>query len=354
MAFTRRCIITPETGKVPSAQSNYAVLIYVQHNDLRTVGNGGYVQDAQGDDIRVFGDGALSSALSFYRLRYNGTTGLFIARAKIPTLQVGSPYYLGFGDASLTADASDAANTFSNSYAGVWPFEDGSTLNVADVSGNGRTTTNINSTAAGTALLGAGADLDGSNDHIHVDDFHAGDHLTLTAFIKPDVVNAVKVIFAKRLSMTGHSGVGGENYLMYTQADGKVSCRAGTNAGIDLNGPSVVSSSALSVDTPYVLHFTFNGSVFKVYINGTEVATANHTSTIRDDTGPIHFGDDGTAGRFFNGHMRMFEISGAGRSADWCATDYNCWIDPSAFASYSFDDAPVGSKGAHYFYSGGF
>jgi len=345
VAFTGRCTITPETGKIPSAQTDYAVLIQAQDNSLKSIANGGLCR-TDGFDIRLRSDSGLSSALSQYNLFYDPVNGIFRCRAKIPTLDVGTPYYLGIGDNALSTDPSDAANTFSNNYGLVLPFEDGSTLNVNDVSGNARNGTNVGATAA-TSILAAGANFDGSNDYIYLPDYSVtGTAITISGVLRTTVNNALKAILIKRPGKTGGvDEVGAEELAFYLTAAGKLQYLQNTGASGSFLTDSVTGATTLSTNTNYVVHARYDGSTAKVYLSGAQDGTASAAGSIWDSVVDIHLGDDGTAGRFFSGVMRMFEISPVARPVDWIATDHHCWSDPSTFASYAYDDAPSGGGG---------
>ncbi len=339
MAFTGRCTITPQTGQVPSSQSNYAVLISVTDNSLKTTGNGGQVTSSSGFDIRPFSNSSLTTALSFYLLFYDGAAGTVRMRVKIPTITAGTPYYLGYGDSGLTTDGSDGPNTFSNAYSGVWPFEDGSTLNLKDITDEEFNATNPNGATAGTAILGAGASLDGSNDYLRIaPNLYPGGDCTISCMIRSSDLSATKVVWAKRGGMTGEVG-GSEIFLLYTTAAGKLLFNMNTGvSGASFNNGNLTSTTTLSTNTNYVIHGTVAG---KIYLNGTQDGDGGWGGGLNNSSAAIHFGDDGTSGRFFQGTFRMFEIASAIRSADWIATDSNCWSAPSTFATYSFDSAPA-------------
>lgn len=350
MAFTGRCTITPQTGQVPSSQSNYAVLVSVTNANLKSVSNGGLVQSASGYDIRAFSDSGLTSALKFYRQYYDPVTGTLRMRIKIPTLTAGTPYYLGFGDATLTTDANDGPNTFSN-YSGVWPLEDGSSLILTDITGGGFNGSGFGGVGAGTGILGAGALMDASDDYIRIAPNLApwASEMTISCMIKSNDLSQTKVVWAKRTSMTGEPA-SNECFLLYTTSAGKVQFNVSTTGSLN---ETIVGGTTLSTGTIYVLHGVrrgFGTFDLKVFVNGTSDGTSSGNSgSISTASAPIHFGDDGSAGRFFNGTFRNFELSANGRADSWCLTDANCWLAPSTFATYSFDSiATVTSRTSFY------
>src|SRR5207302_9277285 len=99
---------------VPSAQSNFTVLVSVTDATLKTVANGGHVANANGYDIGFYTDSGGSTKLKWEVERYDGTTGNLIAWVKIPSVSSSSDtvFYLMYGDSSINTDQSDPLNTW--------------------------------------------------------------------------------------------------------------------------------------------------------------------------------------------------------------------------------------------------
>lgn len=158
-AFNYYRSVTLDNAYVTADQSNYPALITGTSVDLKTVANGGHVQDAEGDDIRFFSDTACTSALSYQRKSYTASSGAFLFWVKIPTLDTDADtvIYVCYGDASLTTDGSSTA-TWDSNFVGVWHF-DGS-LELTDATANGYTLSPL-TTADGACAVSCPATTSG-------------------------------------------------------------------------------------------------------------------------------------------------------------------------------------------------
>src|SRR3989344_6655431 len=93
--------------------------------DLKTVANGGYVQNSSGYDIRPYSDSALTTALTFELVNYDGVNGKLEMYVKIPTLSASTDtvIYLAFGDSGISTDGSSTA-TWDSNFKGVWHLKE--------------------------------------------------------------------------------------------------------------------------------------------------------------------------------------------------------------------------------------
>ena len=105
MAFNFYKSCTIQTGKVPSSQSSFPALLPFISSDanLKTVGNGGHVQNANGFDIRPFSDSGLSVPLTYQLVSYDATLGIFEMWVNMTAVD-GGIVYVGYGNSSLTTD----------------------------------------------------------------------------------------------------------------------------------------------------------------------------------------------------------------------------------------------------------
>ena len=88
-------------------------IVLASDTSLRTVANGGKVEDASGFDIRFFSDAALLVPLDHTMISYVATTGALTAWVQLDATSAASgTVYMGFGDVLITTDQSTTA-TFS-------------------------------------------------------------------------------------------------------------------------------------------------------------------------------------------------------------------------------------------------
>ncbi|MBP6858197.1 MAG: DUF2341 domain-containing protein, partial [Candidatus Pacebacteria bacterium] len=152
--------------KVPNTdQTDFPILVQGTYSYLKTVANGGKVQNANGYDIGFYSDSGLTTPLKFEINKWSATTGELIAWIKIPTLShtTNTTIYMAYGNPSITTDQSDPAGVWTNNYLSVWHLGDGTTLNLADSTSNNNTLVNGNSTPATPGKFYGGADFVGAN-----------------------------------------------------------------------------------------------------------------------------------------------------------------------------------------------
>ena len=96
--------------------SNFPVLVSLTNNDLRTVANGGLVENSNGYDI-VFTSSNGSTLLSHQLESYNATTGELIAWVRFPTLSptTDTEFYIHFGNSGISTDQS-TVNVWDSNY----------------------------------------------------------------------------------------------------------------------------------------------------------------------------------------------------------------------------------------------
>jgi hypothetical protein len=165
-----------------SDSANFPMLVSLSDNTLRTVANGGHVQNANGYDIHFFSDAGLTQRIPAERERYDGASGTYVGWVRVPNVShsVDTVVYLAYGDSEVSSDPNEhptygKASVWSSDYIGVWHFGDGSTLSLLDSTGNNYTLTNSGSTPVAGQISGAinmqngntlssGLDLSGSSE----------------------------------------------------------------------------------------------------------------------------------------------------------------------------------------------
>jgi len=149
--------ITVNAGKVPSTQTNFPMLVLNPTGSLKTVGNGGHMQNANGYDMIVV-DGA-GSALPFELVghgtansTYSATTGNAQIWVNVASISNGTTIYLCYGNAGIATYQGNDAAVWNSNYKRVYHMES----LTAESTASGATATNsgITNTAA---IIGNGA-----------------------------------------------------------------------------------------------------------------------------------------------------------------------------------------------------
>jgi hypothetical protein len=314
-----------------SNSTNFPVTIWVTDADLKTVGNGGKVQNASGFDIRPYADSGASSALTYELVPgvYTATTGKLEMHVKLPTVSFTVPtvFYLFFGNAALNTDGS-STSTWDASYQGVWHLPNGTSLTLGDSTSHANTGTNSSATAAAAEIDG-GASVDGSGQHIVLP--FAGitsaqfGTISFWAYMRANA-NGFNAIY--------ESADGSRNLALYiTGFDGSVIFNGafpGVSSGTILT-PTAAWSCIVSAVTP-------DGAGFfttQTYFNG---AFVNNDSGTPFATQNVDFGDNASgSGSNWDGlydEVRWSINASAVRSADWILTEYNNQKPASTFLTW--------------------
>ncbi len=333
MGFTRRCTVVVQSGQVTGTLTDFPVLIYKISNDLKTIANGGYVADSNGRDIRVFSDAALTVPIPFNFVYYDGALGTFIAYAKIGSLAAGSTYYLGFGDAALTTDAS-STSTWKSEYKCVLHFLAGGAFSAADSTSNANDFTNANATAD-SGLNGPSAAFNGTNAKLTRSGLLIPTSGYLSFWWKPNVAAT-----NNRVAFLTYHSTGPKLFSVQPYSDGHT--YAGWyNAGTDKRANW--TETGISAGTFYHLALVWtNGGTTSFCLNGVQKATTSSLSATWDTSGKTSaIGWDEGSNAFANINVQQFRLMDAAQSIDWIVAEYNMTNNTGSFASYTFDAAPA-------------
>ncbi len=182
-AYTHRKKITIKGDYVDEDLTNFPLLVKIS-SDTDIGGD----TNSDGYDIRfTSSDG--STALPYERCLHSVSGGALTAVywVRIPTvLSDGTTYIYVYYRTEDTSDGSNTSGTWSG-YEAVYHLDNGTTLSGADSSGNGRTLTAYNATAASGKVNG-GSEHDGTDDYLYggdVMDIGLND-LTLSIWVRWD------------------------------------------------------------------------------------------------------------------------------------------------------------------------
>jgi hypothetical protein len=314
--------------------------------DLKTVANGGKIQNTANNSISVSGPADLvfcdaasaGNALKYEVSRYSATTGAMEAHVLLATVShtTATTFWMFYGNASVSTTQQDLSLWSTASYLQVCHMPDGTTLNVScSVSG---TQVNHGATATAGALDGGGSFVAASSQYIDVGAPFgtAGGAVTIEAWIKP-------TSFTSGSAVAESFDASSNGYALRTDPTGAgktlaIICNAGScfqrlsNSTIPTAGWSFATTSYSSPNLSlYSNGFLDNGSTVGASSGLGNNTTVNMAIGSKSASHTI----------FYNGLIDEVRVSNVVRSADWVTTAYNNQASPSAFAWMS--DVTVGT-----------
>jgi hypothetical protein len=314
--------------------STYPVLVSLTESALKTVGNGGYIQNSNGYDMK-FTD-ASGSPLNFEVEQYNGSTGQLIAWVNVPTLSASADtqIYLYFDNSSISTFQGNVNGTWNSNYNAVWHLPNGTTLSTADSTANNLSGTNHGATAT-TGQIGGGASFSGSSQYISVPSttLPSSGNFTVSLWFK---TTSDGVLFSEQNQPIG-STPSSWDPMLYVDSTGKL------HGGIYIGSiPNLVSTSAVNNGAWHYAVLTVNksSSTQSLYLDGSLVGTANGTPEGPFTNVSIGAGYDNywpnppsTPTSYFNGQIDEVRVanSATALTSGWITTDYNNQSSPANF-----------------------
>lgn len=349
MAFNYYRSVTVDHTKVQSAdQTNFPVLITGTLTYLKTVGNGGKVQNSSGFDIVFCTNPAniTGTYLDWEMVNYDATSGLFEAYIRVPTLTTGTDYvfYIAYGNTGISTFQGNVVGTWNSSYQAVYHFKDGTTLTLTDSTTNAVNGTN-NSATATTGQTDGGIALSGSSQYVNLGNKLGiiGD-LTIEAWLKPTDFTGFNGVLSKT------AGSQPKPYDFYlTAATGLPVLFVGDGAGA--SGSLTASGAPTTGVFNYVVVTKTGTSTVTIahYLNG----ATNGSGTAPGVPNPLVNGSDnayiGTRGDFvtmFKGSMDEMRVSNVVLTDNWKKTTYNNINSPSTFTTIGSE---VGATNSGFF-----
>jgi hypothetical protein len=328
MAYSYHRTITIDHTKVGSADAtNFPVLVSGTYTYLKTVANGGKVQNANGYDIGFSSDSGGSSLLSWEVEFYNAATGVFTAWVKVASVShtVDTVIYLQYGDSGISTFQGGATGAaWDSNFKLIYHLPNGSSLTTADSTSNGVNGTNASMTA-GTGQIDGCAVGNGSNgvqintaNNPYASSVFSSNGLSLSAWVNP---TSIAGSFSQIVSMEGA-------YV--------ISVSSGHKLAFEINGTGtdIISSASVPNGSWTHLFATSNAAgSLKTYVNGVADTTGSQSFFNLDGlTRCYSIGGHPTLSGFnLNGSVDECRISNIARSADWITAEFNNQNSPSTF-----------------------
>ncbi len=304
-------------------QTSRPVLVKIaSDNDMRTVANGGYVQNANGYDIVFSVDG--ETILDHELVYYNAATGALVAVVKVPTLYGSSDTELRryFGNAAITTSLENATGVYDSNYKGVWHMNQdpsGTAPQIRDSTANGYHMTSSGSMTSGDLVAGQvrqGIDFDGTDDYL--------ENTAWSSVISGNGARTISLIFKI-------SAMNARNWVSWGAASSNQLSSAGDYDNkigfLGFANDHTYDGSAYDDGNFHKLSITHDGSTIKVLLDGVERVSAS--TTLSTSTAASLFFGRYVGGAYLPGVLEWIRISNVARSNDWEITDYNMEFNAS-------------------------
>lgn len=336
--------VTIQHAKVPNTdQTNFPIDVDVTQAGLKSTGNLGHVQNANGYDIWFYSDSACTTRIPAERDIYNASTGRYTGWVQKTVLTASDvTIYICYGDASISTDPNldgtfGATSVWDANYKVVYHTGDGSTVGLNDSTSNALTLTN-NSTVASAGKIGGAVDSSSSTWLSRSDSAlpTGSTAFTISGWYKTTTVSTSNIILN-----WGAGGATNQSYL------GIYNLGNGFNAGIVGNGTANVGDNVSLNDG--VWHYIVGtqsgagGTNTKIYVDGSLKNSGALTWALASGgANKFTIGRDNAASptQTYTGSQDELRISsGLARPADWIATEYNNQSATSTFYTLGSETA---------------
>ncbi len=314
--------ITIAHSKVPNTdQTNFPMLFSGTYPYLKSVGNGGSVQNGSGFDITFSTDNGGSSLLNWEIESWDPTTGAIVAWVKIPTLShtADGTIYLRYGSASIsTFQGGSVGSVWDANFIRIWHMNQtltGSGQSITEYTTNNKPMTSVGTWVTGQQAAGqiggALTILNASGDYLTFGTTTLNSTYTLEAWVNtPNTPDNNTFVY------TNSGAFQYSNFLnQFFQVQG-----SGTADADVVTTPAATWTSVAMTRTGTTDIFYHNGTGQTALTNG-----QNYTFNALGNVNGVAFTNDIKCDEL--------RISNIVRSADWLTTTYNTESSPSTFYS---------------------
>jgi hypothetical protein len=318
-----RTITIPSSLVSNTTQTNFPVTINATVTALKTVSNGGHVQNSSGYDITFALDSFGNSQLNWDMEQYVATTGQIVVHVKIPSLvaSANTVIYMKYGNAAISTYQGNTTATWDANFLKVLHFNEtltGASQTVHDYTSNAGNLTSVGTwagTQQATGEVGPSLNLiNGNGDYFNLTSFSTGTAYTIEGWYKITVQSNSSCGFGNPIGNVYGNSInfyGGDCHLF------------SGSPGNDL----IATTTAVALNTWTYVAFTVSGTTAIVYLNGVSNAstTSGGQALVFQYLGQA--GGTGITSTITYDEMR---VSTSVRSADWIKTSYNIQANPSS------------------------
>ena len=220
---------------------------------------------------------------------------------------------------SVTVNVSNTTTTLSGLLA-AYAFNENSGTTAADLSGNSNTGSVSGATWSAQGKFGNALSFDGGSNVVNVNDSSSlwlNNGMTLEAWVYP--INALagwKSILRKE----------GDAFFLYASSDQGNVPAVGGNFGSVAGYQIAFGTSPLPSNTWTHLAATYDGSVLRLFVNGSQVSSLTVGGPIRNDALPLRIGNSTYPGECLPGTIDEVRIYGRALSQSEIQNDMNTSI----------------------------
>jgi chitodextrinase len=202
---------------------------------------------------------------------------------------------------------------------GAWAFGEGTGTTTADASGNGSVGTITAATWTTQGRYGNALSFNGSSSTVRVASsasLNPGSAMTLSAWIRPAASQSGWRTILQRQA---------DAYFLTASSDA-----AGRSAGggtLGGNVQYVVAPAANPINAWTHVALTYDGTMLRMYVNGTQVITRAAGGTVQTTTNPLWIGGNQPYGEYFQGLIDDLRVYNRALTAADIQTDMNTPVD---------------------------
>ena len=362
-SFSYRRAITIQSSKISSSCSgnisNYVLLVSLSGDWLKTVANGGKIQNYGTNDpydliFRVLGDSTTCGGVNSCNLDHeiekwdgSATGGTLVAWVRIPVLKYNSntTIYVFYGNSSVTSSTQNVTGVWNTGiYNSVWHLKE---VGAGTVDEFKDSSSNVDHGTGGSAYgktnptrvdgkIGYGQQFNGSSDLINIPATHPSlSAITLAAWV---YVSATYdwIDFV----MTGWGATGG--WDLFSGASTWAAFGVYESGGCSDNQCCAYTGSGpFTAGSWHYLVGTYGGSgTVSLSIDGGSMVSGESSTSSLNYSNAYVIGDNGVGGTSHK--IDEVQILNTAKDLCWIQTTYNNQYDPSTFISVStYEESPA-------------
>lgn len=332
-AYTSKATVS-FSAATGSTQTNITLAFTGSDAKLKTVGNGGQIQNTVTRvgvtvpaDFILTNDATCATVTGSWNWgieSYSATGGTIIGWAKVASLTTGSPVVptVCIGNAAVSAYQGGAQGAeFDTNTKAAYRFPDGSTLSAKDFGPNSLDGT-INSAMAHSGQVGGGMATSGTSQDVSVPNnallnVQTGD-MTIESWFFMVTNPGTTAVWDK--------GNLGRDYSFFVISPTSIYTEVGNSGG----------TTAVTGFTTGVWHhlvFSRTAGTGGIYLDG--VFNASFGGGTANNGSDLSIGRGTSGGSDFNGYHDEFRVISTGRTANWIATEYANQLSPPAIGAFT-------------------